>query len=215
MLWQDKSARRKKIFFPGNRLVFHVCHCFLFSFFNDTKNLFQLHIFTRIIVLHIIVVASIFPKKGGAPLSKQIVSEDSIGFMLGQTYRKIVYLLSSRLKEFDITTEQFSLLYQLDKQDGINQKELAHRTSKDQPTTTRILDALYKKGLIHKKTSENDRRAFLLFLTDAGKEMVKQTLPIEQQTIQEALHNISDADLAFMKQLLQQMSENAQKQIES
>ncbi|ATO48037.1 MULTISPECIES: MarR family winged helix-turn-helix transcriptional regulator [Brevibacillus] len=148
-------------------------------------------------------------------MSKQIVSEDSIGFMLGQTYRKIVYLLSSRLKEFDITTEQFSLLYQLDKQDGINQKELAHRTSKDQPTTTRILDALYKKGLIHKKTSENDRRAFLLFLTDAGKEMVKQTLPIEQQTIQEALHNISDADLAFMKQLLQQMSENAQKQIES
>ncbi|XOS92599.1 MarR family winged helix-turn-helix transcriptional regulator [Brevibacillus laterosporus] len=69
--------------------------------------------------------------------------------------------------------------------------------------------------MIHKKTSENDRRAFLLFLTDAGKEMVKQTLPIEQQTIQEALHNISDADLAFMKQLLQQMSENAQKQIES
>lgn len=215
MLWQDKSARRKKIFLLGNRLVFHDCHCFLFSFFNDTKNLFQLHIFTRIIVLHIIVVASIFSKKGGAPLSKQIVSEDSIGFMLGQTYRKIVYLLSSRLKEFDITTEQFSLLYQLDKQDGINQKELAHRTSKDQPTTTRILDALYKKGLIQKKTSENDRRAFLLFLTDAGKEMVKQTLPIEQQTIQEVLHNISDADLAFMKQLLQQMSENAQKQIES
>ena len=148
-------------------------------------------------------------------MTKQIVSEDSIGFMLGQTYRKIVYLLSSRLKDFDITTEQFSLLYQLDKQDGITQKELAHRTSKDQPTTTRILDALYKKGLIHKKTSENDRRAFLLFLTDAGKEMVKQTLPIEQQTIQEALQNISDADLAFMKQLLQQMSENAQKQIES
>lgn len=41
--------------------------------------------------------------------------EQSVGFMLGFTHRKAVALLAMRFKPYDITTEQFSVLFNVDR----------------------------------------------------------------------------------------------------
>lgn len=105
----------------------------------------------------------------------------SAGFMMGTAYRKVSALFQSRLKPFDITPEQWSVLYQVHLRDGLIQKEIAERAGKDRPTTTRILDHLEKKGLVARKTGARDRRSFQVGITDKGRRLIRETLPIEKR----------------------------------
>ncbi|KSU83280.1 MarR family transcriptional regulator [Fictibacillus enclensis] len=132
----------------------------------------------------------------------------SIGFLMNQTSRKIIHLLMHRFREYDVTPEQWSVLYQLHKGRGINQKELARRTAKDQPTTARILDLLIKKDLIQKQMSENDRRAFIVSLSDKGREITEQIAPIEESTMNEVVAGLEPKQIEQIKQWLHQMNEN-------
>ncbi|WP_239618767.1 MarR family winged helix-turn-helix transcriptional regulator [Cohnella mopanensis] len=104
----------------------------------------------------------------------------SIGFLMGNTYRKLSSLFQNGLKEYDITPEQWSVLYQVDMREGQIQKDIAERSGKDRPTTTRILDHLEQKGLVYKQIGENDRRSFKVYITDKGKSLIQETIPIEK-----------------------------------
>ncbi|MED4585349.1 MarR family transcriptional regulator [Brevibacillus choshinensis] len=134
--------------------------------------------------------------------------DESIGFLMGKTYRKIVMHVTTHLREFDLTPEQFSVLFCLSKQEGINQKELALRTAKDQPTITRILDVLAKKGFIEKKTSDTDRRAFLLMLSSKGREWIELASPAEAKAIAEVVDGMSQEELHLLRQTLLQIADN-------
>lgn len=48
----------------------------------------------------------------------------------------------------------------------MSQKELSKLTEKDQATLTRIIDLLEKKKLIQRRINEQDRRSFILHVTD-------------------------------------------------
>lgn len=134
--------------------------------------------------------------------------DESIGFLIGKTYRKIVMHVTTHLREFDLTPEQFSVLFSLSKQEGINQKELAVRTAKDQPTITRLLDALSKKGLIEKRASETDRRAFLLMLSPKGRELIGIASVAEARAMGEVLEGIAPDRLDLLRQTLLDIAAN-------
>lgn len=89
--------------------------------------------------------------------------------------------LQTALKSFDITSEQWVTLNRLNEKDGYNQKELSIESYKEQAAITRALDILENKGLIERKKSPNDRRAFLVFITIKGKELLAETLPNAKQ----------------------------------
>jgi DNA-binding MarR family transcriptional regulator len=135
--------------------------------------------------------------------------ERSVGFMMGVTYRKLSNLLQHRLKEYDITPEQWSVLYQVDRAEGLIQKEIAERTCKDKPTTTRILDHLESKGLIYKQTGKNDRRSFLVYATDKGSSLIGQTAPVEQQLIEEIKMCVTEEEYALLMELIIRINHRA------
>lgn len=116
---------------------------------------------------------------------------DSLGFLLGVAYRKISNLLSQRLKEYDITPEQWSVLYRVYEHDGLIQKDIAARSGKDKPTTTRILDSLEAKQFIRKQVEQSDRRSFHIYCTDKGRSLIEETKSLEQQTIRDAAAGMS------------------------
>ncbi|MEK8132199.1 MarR family transcriptional regulator [Paenibacillus filicis] len=126
----------------------------------------------------------------------------SIGFIIGQTYRKMSNVFAMRLREHDMTTEQFSVLHRLYQTDGISQKEIAERTVKDQPTTARILDLLIRKELVRKEMSPTDRRSFLVFLTPSGRNKTELLIPIEQGVVQDIFGDIDSSELDQLRQTL-------------
>lgn len=106
--------------------------------------------------------------------------DHSLGFALGVASRRMSLVFSQRLKEFGLSPEQWSVLHVIAGHEGLIQKEIAERAAKDKPTVTRILDALEEKGLIARKTGEQDRRSFRLYATDKGKELALKTEPLER-----------------------------------
>ncbi len=130
---------------------------------------------------------------------------DSIGFLLGSTYRKVSNMFSSRLKEYDITPEQWSILYYICAQEGMNQKELATHAYKDQPTTARILDVLYRKQLIRKEMDPQDRRAFLVYPNEEGRELMQKVHAIEEEHNQDIAKLITPERMEQLNTLLQEL----------
>jgi DNA-binding MarR family transcriptional regulator len=137
--------------------------------------------------------------------------DQSLGFCLSQTYRKLTQLLTLRLKEHDITPEQWVVLHQIGRSAGINQKEIAARSAKDQPTTARILDVLGKKGLIEKQMSPADRRAYLVYITAKGEALLEQTDPIESQALADAVQDIEPERVELLRETLNQFRQNIEK----
>ncbi len=123
------------------------------------------------------------------------VLDDSLGFALGVTYRKISGLLAARLRSLGLTTEQWSVLARTAEREGQIQKEIAERACKDKPTTTRILDSLEAKGLIEKQAGEHDRRSFVIRLTEEGRKIYDLAAPIERDTMKDISEGLSQDKL--------------------
>ncbi|WP_409342171.1 MarR family winged helix-turn-helix transcriptional regulator [Paenibacillus sp. MBLB4367] len=133
----------------------------------------------------------------------------AVGQLFSLTYRKIGHVLTARFRPYEITTEQWSVLARLAEQEGISQKELAIRSLKDQPTITRILDCLDRKGLISKATNKEDRRSYLIHLTEPGKRVVEELLPLFHQALADVTQGISEERLELFRETLCAMIENA------
>jgi DNA-binding MarR family transcriptional regulator len=104
--------------------------------------------------------------------------EGSPSFAICKAAMRIRGVMGRRLKDFDITPEQWGVIAMLRTEDGITQKELAFRIFKDQPNITRILDKLAVKNFIRRADAAGDRRAFYIYLTEEGKEMYEKLHPI-------------------------------------
>ena len=57
-----------------------------------------------------------------------------------------------------LTIEQWSVLYQLWKKDGMSQQELCLATFRDKPSITRLVDNLEKLQMVKRVPSPADRR---------------------------------------------------------
>lgn len=112
----------------------------------------------------------------------------------------------------EITTEQWSILYHLWKEDGINQQQLCERTFRDKPSITRLIDNLVKLDLVARKSNKDDKRVNFIFLTTAGKALQDQTVEIANQTMDEALINITKVEIETVKNVLQKVYDNLQNQ---
>lgn len=132
--------------------------------------------------------------------------EQSIGFVMNATARRVSLLLSHRLKEYGISPEQWSVLYHVAEREGMIQKEIAEKSGRDRPTVTRILDALEARELVYKKPGETDRRAFLVYATPSGKELIEQTEAIETGLNEEIKRAIGEEEYTHLLVVLNQIS---------
>lgn len=134
--------------------------------------------------------------------------DKSVGMNINYINRKILRFLSLNLKKYNITTEQWSVLFYLLEQDGINQKQLAIKVHKDQATLVRILDILERKNLILRKKCAEDRRSFLIYGTPEGKELKEEVYPFVESLFMKLINNISKEQLDSFIDTLKTIEEN-------
>jgi len=128
--------------------------------------------------------------------------DESIGFILYTADLKMKQHFHRKIKLFGITPEQWTILSRLFEEDGISQKELSEKTLKDQAALTRTLDRLEKRQLIKRKASSNDRRSFLVHLTDAGQIMRSEIGPIAEECHEMAVKGFTEEQVKVLKKLL-------------
>jgi len=104
--------------------------------------------------------------------------DNSLGFILNKTSLLSKASFSQQIKKFDISPEQWSLLFRVVEKKGLTQKELSDSTYKDQANITRSIDRLEKKGLIQRVSNDFDRRIINLYPTDEAITLTEKIIPI-------------------------------------
>ncbi|MEH7252425.1 MarR family transcriptional regulator [Neobacillus niacini] len=137
---------------------------------------------------------------------EQSLLDSSVGYLLNRTALNLNNLFARRLKDYNITPEQFVLITRLIEEEGITQKELALRSEKDPPGITRMLDNMLAKGLITKQ--HNDRRSLAIYLTEEARAIYKDLLKIEHQTMKDIINGLTEEQVNGLKTLLTQIKQN-------
>jgi len=115
------------------------------------------------------------------------------------------------IDKFAFTTEQFFLFYRLYIKDGQTQRELADKTLNDHPNITRLIDKLEEKGYVKRNPDKDDRRTFMIKITEEGIQLFEQMLPIVEAERKKLLNGISTEDQKTVKKVLNQLEENMNK----
>lgn len=121
-------------------------------------------------------------------------------------------ILQRKLKKYNITPEQFTILQALYIQqkhfpeEKYNQKILAVKCFKDQASLTRTLDILERNTLLVRQSSPRNRREFLISLTDGGLALLEQVLPVVYDMEKKASSLLSETKAETLRALLQELS---------
>ncbi|MBX2889058.1 MAG: MarR family transcriptional regulator [Ferruginibacter sp.] len=131
-------------------------------------------------------------------------------FITGKASIAIARRLQKNFKQnnIDITIEQWSVLYHLWKQDGISQQQLCDASFRDKPSITRLVDNLEKLKLVKRVPSKDDRRINLIFLTPEAQSLQNKTMEMANQTLNEALQDVSVEKVDIAKEVLQRVYDN-------
>lgn len=142
--------------------------------------------------------------------SNQFKKGELYSFITGKASIAIARRLQRKFNQagLNLTIEQWSVLYQLWKQDGSSQQELCKRTYRDKPSITRLVDNLEKLQLVKRVPSAADRRINLVYLTKTGQRLEEQTMNFAEQTLNEALIGIPGEHVNLCRQILQQVYDN-------
>lgn len=105
----------------------------------------------------------------------------SLGFILNRTSIQSKALFTQKIKEFDISPEQWSLVFRVVESNGLTQKELSDSTYKDQANITRSIDRLERKGLLKRVSNQMDRRIINIYPTEKAINLVEKIIPISSR----------------------------------
>ncbi|MCP4133035.1 MAG: MarR family transcriptional regulator [bacterium] len=134
----------------------------------------------------------------------QFTLENSMGFLVNRTAMKLKNELihAFKSKGFNITTEQWAVLMCLWEQEARTQSEIAETLVKDKTNVTRILDLMEKKELIVRRSHENDRRSYRIFLTEKGKGLKESLIPLATEANLKSSKGLTQEDLEELKRIM-------------
>lgn len=135
---------------------------------------------------------------------------DNIGFLIGDISRLIRRTFDKRAKSIGITRPQWRVLTWLQRHEGLNQSALAERLELDAMTLCRMVDRLQAAELVERRADAEDRRAWRLFLTPKGSEMMQKLAPVGEELLQEAMTGLNDSEQEQVLQLLERIHANMQ-----
>jgi DNA-binding MarR family transcriptional regulator len=136
--------------------------------------------------------------------------DDSYGYLINLAAQRLKYELHQvfQARGYDITPEQWAVLNRLWEQDGLSQVELAERTFKDKPSTTRILNLLEQKGVVLRRRDAEDGRVMHVFLTKAGKDLKEKLIPCAEEVLVKSGQNLTKEEVSQFKQILRKILAN-------
>ncbi|WP_166486189.1 MarR family winged helix-turn-helix transcriptional regulator [Jannaschia sp. CCS1] len=139
----------------------------------------------------------------------QGIREGSFGFLIQTLARDIETRMKAELQEVDVDVRVFANLMFLAKRDGINQREIGARLNFPEYYTSRNVDVLVKAGLAERRPDPDSRRAFLIFLTEAGHAKAAELPPIIRRVNNEFLKSLTDEQRDLVLDLLRTVARGA------
>jgi len=136
------------------------------------------------------------------PLGRELI-EDIAAFT-----RKLRATFDARVRERSMTLPRARVFFNLNKKDGINQRELADRLELETPTLVRILDAMEGQGYVERRVAGSDRRAKEIYMTDSGRVVAAEVEELAEDVRGQIISGIPESDLRTTLNVIRAMQAN-------
>ena len=133
--------------------------------------------------------------------------QETTGYIICRTARKIHQFMTRALADYDITPEQWVVLHIVSKEKNLSQQDLSERLEKDKNSTKALVDRLIKKELLTRQKDVNDKRFYKLQATPAGIQLAKELAELDYDFMQEAESGLTAEELASFTQTLTTLEE--------
>lgn len=134
--------------------------------------------------------------------------ERRVGTVLAQVARLMRRAFDERAREIGVTRPQWQVLSVLLRHEGIKQGGLAEFLEVEPITAGRMIDRMQDAGLVERRSDPADRRAWRLYLTSRGREIIDRLQPLAVETSNDALNGVSAEETADLLCTLDKMLEN-------
>jgi len=130
--------------------------------------------------------------------------EDRFIFLISKVYQKLINNLQKSFSEngIEVTPVQVGLLFFLQKNDGSSLTQISQGLLFENPTVTGLIDRLEKSGHVKRSDHPNDRRIYLVHLTEKGKKIASKALPVVKKLNEEIKKGYSKEEIENFKKVL-------------
>ncbi|MEZ8878434.1 MarR family winged helix-turn-helix transcriptional regulator [Vibrio lentus] len=138
-------------------------------------------------------------------MSQEFDRQNSFGWMINVVANKASKDFDVELKQHGLSLALWPTLMCLWEEEGITQRDIAAKSKVENSTTTRTLDKLAKLELVERRADPNSRRSFRIYLTEKGKALEEQLVPIPIRLNKELMNELDAEEQQQMIKLLQKM----------
>ena len=132
-----------------------------------------------------------------------------LGFLITGVRNAIWSSIERELQPLGITAAQFVVFNSIAKGRGCTIGELCRVLGYDSGAMTRLLDRIEKKGLVRRVANPDDRRSYLIELTEQSAALVPKARRQVQAVFGELLHGFEEREAVALKASLEKILENA------
>lgn len=140
-------------------------------------------------------------------MDKQVFDRN-VGFLVSDIARLIGVEYNRIMKPMGLTTPQFRMIMQLQRQDGVTQSHLANILAVGKVSTSSLIDRLEQSGWIERRPDPNDRRSNLIYLTDKGNDIEARMLATGKSLTKQTLKNLNREQRSTLIDLLATVKAN-------
>ncbi len=90
-------------------------------------------------------------------------------------------IFQAELGDKDLTPRQFAVLVTVSQNEGLSQTHLVERTGIDRSTLADIVRRMLKKGLLQRRRTKEDARAYAVKLTEEGWRILRAAEPMARR----------------------------------
>jgi DNA-binding MarR family transcriptional regulator len=93
--------------------------------------------------------------------------------LLHRVHQRATELFQEKMSGIDITARQYVVLVTVAQNDGASQQDIIDDTGIDRSTVSQIMQTMIRKGLLKRKRTKEDARAYAITVTDQGRDILK------------------------------------------
>jgi MarR family transcriptional regulator, temperature-dependent positive regulator of motility len=90
-------------------------------------------------------------------------------------------IFHAEMKDGDLTPRQLAVLMTVAQNEGLSQTGLVDRTGIDRSTLADIVRRMQRKGLLQRRRTKEDARAYAVKLTDEGRRVLRVAEPLSRR----------------------------------
>jgi DNA-binding MarR family transcriptional regulator len=132
--------------------------------------------------------------------------DDQVGHLLRRAYQRASGQLASRIRGYDLTPVQHATLIRLWELGPLSQNQLGRVVAMPPANIHSLVRRLEARGLVRRDPSDKDKRLLTVSLTDEGKKLALELIPLDAASTEAALKMLNqgerDALYAILKKLV-------------